>query len=95
MERGEPEGVRSNELGSHTAPVAATHHSDFGFGNSNFITGGIVEGYSSFFLRDIQSWSHEYKLERKREGCVGEKWVMSEREEYMFDICGMDIKARY
>lgn len=31
MERGEPKGVGGNELGSHTAPVSATHNGDFGF----------------------------------------------------------------
>lgn len=29
MERAEPKGVGSNELGSHTAKDAATHNSDF------------------------------------------------------------------
>lgn len=41
MERAESKGVRSNELGSHTAPVAATNNGDFGF-VSNSIVGEVV-----------------------------------------------------
>lgn len=84
----EPEGVRSNELGSHTAPVAATHHSDFGFVR-HFIVSDAVEGYSSFFAWDLQGWSHEYrKKERVAREKEREKWgthrllLMGGREKY-------------